>query len=63
MKHLKFMGRVFIPTIVWKRLEKFVLDKRTGNVTFNIKDGHVVSATVEDKGAMIVSRVEVRAQL
>lgn len=62
MKRLKFFGKgIFIPWDVWKNLEMFVLDRRTGSVTFTIRDGRVFASNVED--IVTVTRAEVRAQL
>ena len=49
-----------IPEVVWARLRSFLLDKRSGVVTLNIKDGHILSARIED--VVTVTRAEVRAQ-
>ena len=48
-----------IPKPVWVRLRSFLLDKRSGNVTLNIKDGHILSARIEE--VVTVTRAEVRA--
>ena len=62
MKRLKFFGKgIFIPFDVWKRFETFVLDRRTGSVTFVIRDGRVFQSSVKD--IRTVERAEVRAQL
>ncbi len=47
------MGRFEIPNCVVPRrftslLEKFLLDKRTGNVRLNIKDGKLIGIHVEE---------------
>ncbi len=62
MKRLKFFGKgIFIPADVWKNLETFLLDRRTGSVTFIIRGGRVFSSSIEDTGA--TARAEVRTQL
>ena len=48
-----------IPKAVWVCLRSFLLDKRSGNVTLNIKDGHILSARIEH--VVTVTRAEVRA--
>lgn len=58
MKPVRINGKVVIPPAVWERLEAFVLDRRTGNVTFNIRDGYILSARIED--IVTVTRAEVR---
>jgi hypothetical protein len=60
MKLARIAPNVAIPTPIWERLETFLLDRRSGNVTLNIRDGHILSARVED--VVTVTRAEVRAQ-
>ncbi len=60
MKLARIEPNVVIPTLIWERLETFLLDRRSGNVTLNIRDGHILSARVED--VVTVTRAEVRAQ-
>jgi hypothetical protein len=61
MKVVKYPGYVVIPIPIWQRLETFLLDRRSGNVTLNIRDGQILSARVED--VVTVTRAEVRAQI
>jgi len=61
MKLAQIAPNAVIPTPIWERLETFLLDRRSGNVTFNIRDGHILSARVED--VVTVTRAEVRAQV
>jgi hypothetical protein len=61
MKLARIAPNVVIPAPIWERLENFVLDRRSGNVTLNIRDGCILSARVED--VVTVTRAEVRAQV
>ena len=36
------------PLAVWEKLQEFVLDKRTGNISINVKDGKVLGVRVEE---------------
>lgn len=37
-----------VPLNIWRQLNRFMLDKRTGNVVLNIRDGEILKAVFED---------------
>ncbi len=37
-----------VPENIWRQLNRFMLDKRTGNVVLNIRDGEILKAVFED---------------
>jgi hypothetical protein len=37
-----------VPLNIWLHLNRFMLDKRTGNVVLNIRDGEILKAVFED---------------
>ena len=39
---------VILPADAWASIKKFVLDKKTGNLTLKIRDGVVLGARVEE---------------
>lgn len=42
----KTTAPIYVPAAVFRELEKFLLDKSTGNVEINIRHGEVMGATV-----------------
>ncbi len=49
-----------IPNAIWSRVRSFLLDKRSGSVTLNVKDGHILSARVEEY--VTITRAQVRTR-
>ncbi len=39
---------VILPAEAWKFIRRFVLDKKTGNLTLKVKDGVVLGVRVEE---------------
>lgn len=37
-----------IPTAIAAQVNRFMLDRRTGNVVLNIRDGEILKAVIED---------------
>lgn len=37
-----------VPMRLWNFLNRYMIDKRTGNVTLNIKDGQILGYRVEE---------------
>ncbi len=41
-------GNSFLPIAVEERIRAFLVDKRTGNVQLNIKDGRILGLRIEE---------------